>query len=42
MFVASTGDIKAYNEALSYLKGYSVQSGQTALGTDTLLALPGA
>ncbi|KGQ03852.1 hypothetical protein BBAD15_g10932 [Beauveria bassiana D1-5] len=41
-FVASTGDTKAYNEALSYLKGYSVQSGQAALGTDALLALPGA
>ena len=41
-FVASTGNIKAYNEALSYLKGYSVQSGQAALGTDALLALPGA
>jgi len=41
-FVASTGDTKAYNEALSYLKGYSVQSGQAAIGTDALLALPGA
>ncbi|MDK2377730.1 hypothetical protein [Serratia fonticola] len=41
-FVASTGDTKAYNEAVSYLKGYSVQSGQAALGTDALLALPGA
>ncbi|WP_307745046.1 hemagglutinin repeat-containing protein [uncultured Pantoea sp.] len=41
-FVASTGNIQAYNEALSYLKGYSVQSGQAALGTDALLALPGA
>lgn len=41
-FVASTGNTQAYNEALSYLKGYSVQSGQAALGTDALLALPGA
>ncbi|EGV2902267.1 hypothetical protein JF527_005010 [Salmonella enterica] len=41
-FVASTGNTKAYNEALSYLKGYSVQSGQAALGSDALLALPGA
>nr|WP_051916750.1 MULTISPECIES: hemagglutinin repeat-containing protein [unclassified Serratia (in: enterobacteria)] len=41
-FVASTGNIEAYNEALSYLKGYSAQSGQAALGTDALLALPGA
>jgi filamentous hemagglutinin len=42
MFVASTNNTQAYNEALSYLKGYSVQSGQAALGTDALLALPGA
>ncbi|WP_313656155.1 hemagglutinin repeat-containing protein [Pantoea sp.] len=41
-FIASTGNTKAYNEALSYLKGYSVQSGQAATGTDALLALPGA
>ncbi|MEN4890618.1 VENN motif pre-toxin domain-containing protein [Erwinia billingiae] len=41
-FVASTNNTQAYNEALSYLKGYSVQSGQAALGTDALLALPGA
>ena len=39
-FVASTNNTQAYNEALSYLKGYSVQSGQAALGTDALLALP--
>lgn len=42
MFVASTNNTQAYNEALSYLKGYSVQSGQAASGTDALLALPGA
>ncbi|UJD92647.1 hypothetical protein FS594_27260 (plasmid) [Rahnella aquatilis] len=41
-FVASTNNTQAYNEALSYLKRYSVQSGQPALGTDVLLALPGA
>ncbi|WP_159565321.1 hypothetical protein [Budvicia diplopodorum] len=41
-FVASTGDIQAYNEALSYLKGASTDYGQAAIGTDALLALPGA
>ncbi|MGB9096918.1 MAG: hemagglutinin repeat-containing protein [Erwinia sp.] len=41
-FVASTNNTQAYNEALSYLKGASVQSGQAAVGTDALLALPGA
>ncbi|WP_258554916.1 VENN motif pre-toxin domain-containing protein [Pragia fontium] len=41
-FVAAAADAKAYNEALRYLKGYSVQSGQAAIGTDVLLALPGA
>ena len=40
-FVTSTADAKAYNEALSYLKVYSVHSGQAALGTDALLVLPG-
>ena len=40
-FVASTGDTKAYNEALSYLKGYSVQSGQATIGTDALPGAPG-
>ncbi len=40
-FVAAAADAKAYNEALGYLKGYSVQSGQAAVGTDALLALPG-
>ncbi|ARJ40940.1 Contact-dependent inhibition of growth factor CdiA [Pantoea alhagi] len=40
-FVASAADAKAYNEALSYLKTYSAQSGQAALGTDALLVLPG-
>lgn len=41
-FVASTGDTQAYNEALSYLKVAAVQYGQAAVGTDALLALPGA
>lgn len=40
-FVAAYADAKAYNEALSYLKMYSVQSGQAAVGTDALVALPG-
>lgn len=40
-FVASTGNTQAYNEALSYLKGASVQSGQAAAGTEAALALPG-
>ncbi|EAA7987816.1 hypothetical protein CJ745_21345 [Salmonella enterica subsp. enterica] len=42
VFVVSTGNTQAYNKALSYLKEYKVQSGQAALGTDALLALPGA
>ncbi|WP_140920965.1 hemagglutinin repeat-containing protein [Limnobaculum xujianqingii] len=41
-FVASTGDISAYNEALSYLKTASVHSSQAIIGTDALMALPGA
>ncbi len=40
-FVASAADAKAYNEALSYLKMYGVQSGQAAVGTDALMVLPG-
>lgn len=40
-FVASAADAKAYNEALGYLKAYSIQSGQAAVGTDALLVLPG-
>lgn len=40
-FVASVADAKAYNEALSYLKMYGVQSGQAAVGTDALMVLPG-
>ncbi len=40
-FVAAAVDAKAYNEALSYLKTYSVHSGQAALGTDALMVLPG-
>ncbi|MBS9430884.1 hypothetical protein EAE93_23645 [Photorhabdus akhurstii] len=40
-FVAAAADAKAYNEALSYLKTYSVHSGQAALGTDALTILPG-
>lgn len=40
-FVAAYADAKAYNEALSYLKMYGVQSGQAAVGTDVLVALPG-
>ncbi|MBZ8327737.1 hemagglutinin repeat-containing protein [Escherichia coli] len=40
-FVASAADARAYNEAVAYLKTYSVQSGQAALGTDALLVLPG-
>jgi len=40
-FVASAANAKAYNEALSYLKTYSVQSGQAALGTDALMVLSG-
>lgn len=40
-FVAAYADAKAYNEALSYLKMYSVQSGQAAVGTDVMVALPG-
>ncbi|MEX6158384.1 VENN motif pre-toxin domain-containing protein [Providencia manganoxydans] len=40
-FVAAYADAKAYNEALSYLKMYGVQSGQAAIGTDALAALPG-
>ncbi|XWJ91312.1 VENN motif pre-toxin domain-containing protein [Phytobacter ursingii] len=35
------GDASSYYEALSYLKMYSVQSSQAAMGTDALLALPG-
>jgi len=41
-FVAAAADAKAYNEALSYLKGAGVQYSQAAVGTDALLALPGA
>ncbi|WP_157953021.1 hemagglutinin repeat-containing protein [Limnobaculum parvum] len=41
-FVASTGDISAYNEALSYLKTASVHTSQAIMGTDALMALPGA
>lgn len=41
-FVAAAADAKAYNEALSYLKGAADQYGQAAIGTDVLLALPGA
>ncbi len=40
-FVASAADAKAYNEALGYLKTYSAQSGQAAVGTDALMVLPG-
>lgn len=40
-FVASAANAKAYNQALSYLKSYSAQSGQAALGTDALMVLPG-
>ncbi|MGV8001695.1 hypothetical protein QPK14_06015 [Photorhabdus temperata subsp. temperata] len=40
-FVAAAADAKTYNEALSYLKMYSVHSGQAAVGTDALMALPG-
>ncbi|MEN3753879.1 hypothetical protein ABC733_18155 [Mangrovibacter sp. SLW1] len=40
-FVASAADATAYNEALSYLKMYGVQSGQAAVGTDALMVLPG-
>ncbi|AWH89939.1 hypothetical protein [Limnobaculum parvum] len=40
-FVAAAADAKAYNEALSYLKGAADQYGQAAVGTDALLALPG-
>ncbi|WP_052219452.1 VENN motif pre-toxin domain-containing protein [Providencia rettgeri] len=40
-FVAAYADAKAYNEALSYLKMYGVQSGQAAVGADALVALPG-
>ncbi|MCD1125589.1 hemagglutinin repeat-containing protein, partial [Jinshanibacter sp. LJY008] len=40
-FMATDAEAKAYNEAVSYLKGYSVQSGQAAIGTEVLLALPG-
>ncbi|WP_114196281.1 hypothetical protein [Edaphovirga cremea] len=40
--MASTGDTQAYNEALSYLNVAAVQYGQAAVGTDALLALPGA
>ena len=35
------GDTSSYYEALGYLKMYSVQSSQAAMGTDALLALPG-
>ncbi|ELY4819494.1 VENN motif pre-toxin domain-containing protein [Cronobacter malonaticus] len=35
------GDTSSYYEALGYLKMYSAQSGQAAMGTDALLALPG-
>ncbi len=35
------GDTNSYYEALGYLKMYSVQSSQAAMGTDALLALPG-
>lgn len=40
-FVASAADAAAYNEALSYLNMYGVQSGQAAVGTDALMVLPG-
>lgn len=40
-FMASTNNVQAYNEAVRYLQGYSIQSGQAAIGTDALLALPG-
>uniref|UniRef100_UPI0036D321DD cytidine deaminase-like fold-containing protein n=1 Tax=Pantoea sp. sgz302252 TaxID=3341827 RepID=UPI0036D321DD len=40
-FVASQADARAYNEALGYLKTYSAQSGQAALGSDALMVLPG-
>ncbi|WP_249415109.1 VENN motif pre-toxin domain-containing protein [Enterobacter sp. RHBSTW-00994] len=35
------GDASSYYEALGYLKMYSVQSSQAAMGTESLLALPG-
>ncbi|ELY2498019.1 hemagglutinin repeat-containing protein [Cronobacter muytjensii] len=35
------GDTSSYYEALGYLKMYSAQSGQAAMGTDALLTLPG-
>jgi hypothetical protein len=40
-FVATAADAKAYNEALSYLKMYSIQSGQAIIGADALMVLPG-
>jgi hypothetical protein len=40
-YPGSGGDTSSYYEALSYLKGASVQYSQDAMGTDALLALPG-
>ncbi|MDE1479832.1 hypothetical protein KKJ01_16740 [Xenorhabdus bovienii] len=40
-FVATAADAKAYNKALSYLKTYSIQSGQAIIGADALMILPG-
>ncbi|MCC8367284.1 hypothetical protein J8V57_13570 [Xenorhabdus sp. PB61.4] len=40
-FVATAADAKAYNDALSYLKMYSIQSGQAIIGADALMVLPG-
>ena len=41
VFMAPQADARVYNAALGYLKTYSAQSGQAALGTDALMVLPG-
>ncbi|WP_421171417.1 VENN motif pre-toxin domain-containing protein [Aeromonas dhakensis] len=39
--VAPAADVATYNKARAYLINYGIQSGQAAVGTDALLALPG-
>ncbi|MDH0175879.1 ribonuclease domain-containing protein [Aeromonas dhakensis] len=39
--VAPAADVATYNKARAYLINYGIQSGQAAVGTDVLLALPG-
>ncbi|MDM5148238.1 hypothetical protein [Aeromonas salmonicida] len=39
--VAPAANVATYNKARAYLISYGIQSGQAAVGTDALLALPG-